>query len=152
VACVAHISDQIRIGRPVEVVFDFIADSRNEPTYNSDMRSVTLLTEEPIGTGSQFRAMMGRGGMEMLVTLTAFDRPHLLGSVTTSTLMDTEGTLTFTPDGDQATVMVWDWQVTPRLWLRILGPVLGPVGARLERRIWAAARDALQGSDAPAGS
>jgi uncharacterized membrane protein len=145
---VTHISDQIRIGRPVEEVFDFIADSRNEPTYNPEMRSITLVTDEPIGTGSQFRARMGRGGMEMLVTLTAFDRPRLLGSVTTSTLMDTEGTLTFTPDGDQATVMMWDWNVTPRLWLRILGPVLGPVGRRLERRIWTAAREALQATGA----
>jgi hypothetical protein len=145
---VTHISDQIRIGRPVEEVFDFIADSRNEPTYNPDMSSVTLLTDEPIGTGSQFRAIMGRSGLEMLVTLTAFDRPRLLGSVTTSTLMDTEGTLTFTPDGDQATVMMWDWNITPRLWLRILGPVLGPVGRRLERRTWTAARDALQATGA----
>ena len=125
-------------------MFDFIADSRNEPTYNPNMRSVTLVTDEPIGTGSQFRARMVRGGLEMLVTLTVFDRPRLLGSVTTSTLMDTEGTLTFTPDGDQATVMVWDWKVTPRLWLRFFEPVLGPVGRRLERRIWTAARDALQ--------
>lgn len=131
----------------MEVVFDFVADSRNEPAYNPGMRSVTLLTEEPIGVGSRFRASMGRGGMELLVTLTAFDRPRVVGSVTTSTLLDTQGTLTFTPEGESATVMAWDWQVTPRLWLRLLGPVFGPVGRRMERRIWTAARDALEASD-----
>ena len=139
-----HIRDQIRIERPAEVVFDFIADSRNEPTYNPGMRSVTLLTEEPIGAGTRFRATMGRGGMELLVTLTEFDRPRMVGSVTTSTLLDTQGTLTFSSDGEDATIMAWDWQVTPRLWLRLLGPVFGPVGRREERRIWTAARDALQ--------
>lgn len=131
----------------MEVVFDFIADSRNEPAYNPDMRSVTLLTGEPIGAGSRFRAIMGRGGMELLVTLTGFDRPHVLGSQTTSTLLDTHGTLTFTPDGPNSTIMAWDWQVTPRLWLRLLGPVFGPVGRRMERRIWTAARDTLEASD-----
>jgi len=140
---VAHLTDQIRIERPVEEVFDFIADSRNEPTYNSDMRTVTLLTGEPIGSGTRFQATMGRGGMELLVTLTTFDRPHVLGSVTTSSLLDTAGTLTFTPDGDTATVMAWDWQVTPKRWLWLLGPAFGPVGRRMERRIWSAARDAL---------
>jgi hypothetical protein len=130
----------------VEVVFDFIADSRNEPAYNSGMRSVTLLTGEPIGARSRFRATMGRGGMELLVTLTGFDRPHALRSETTSTLLDTQGTLTFTPDVENATIMAWDWLVTPRLWLRLLGPVFGPVGRRMERRIWTAARDCLEAS------
>ena len=129
------------------VVFDFIADSRNEPAYNPDMRSITLVTGEPIGAGSRFRATMGRGGMELLVTLTAFDRPHMVRSVSTSTLLDAQGTLTFTPDGEAATILAWDWQVTPRLWLRFLGPVFGPIGRRMERRVWTAARDALEASD-----
>jgi hypothetical protein len=30
--------------------------------------------------------------------------------------------------------------------LRLLGPVLGPVGPRMERRIWTAARDCLKAS------
>jgi hypothetical protein len=89
---------------------------------------------------------MGRGGMELLVTLTGFDRPHALRSETTSTLLDTQGTLTFTPDVENATIMAWDWLVTPRLWLRLLGPVFGPVGRRMERRIWTAARDCLEAS------
>jgi hypothetical protein len=82
--------------------------------------------------------------MELLVTLTTFDRPRVLGSASTSALLDAQGTLTFTPEGDTATVMAWDWQVTPKQWLRLLGPMFGPVGRRMERRIWTAARDALQ--------
>jgi hypothetical protein len=61
-------------------------------------------------------------------------------------LLDTQGTLTFTPDVENATIMAWDWLVTPRLWLRLLGPVFGPVGRRMERRIWTAARDCLEAS------
>jgi len=141
----SHIAGEIRIGRPVSEVFDFVADSRNEPTYNPAMHDVELLTDEPLGAGARFRALMGRGGMEMLVTLTEYTRPHRLASTTTSSLMDTRGTLTFAPAGAAGTTMRWDWEVTPKGWLRLLGPLFGPVGSRMERRIWAGAKSALEG-------
>jgi uncharacterized membrane protein len=47
----AKIEGQILIGRPVEEVFDFVADSRNEPQYNPAMTSVELLTALPVGRG-----------------------------------------------------------------------------------------------------
>ena len=49
----------------------------------------------------------------MLVELTAFDRPHRLGSRTTSSMMETSGALTFAAEGE-GTVMGWDWQVHPK--------------------------------------
>jgi hypothetical protein len=139
-----RISDRIRIEQPVDVVFDYIADSRNEPSYNPDMLSVAMLTEEPVRSGTRFRATMGRSGMQLLVTLTDFDRPRVLGSTTTSDLLDTAGRLTFKPDGDSATILAWDWQVQPKRWLRMLGPAFAPIGRRMERRIWTAARDILE--------
>ena len=39
--------------------------------------------------------------------------------------------------------MSWDWQVQPKGWLRLLGPLFTPIGRRMEQRIWTAARDAL---------
>ena len=60
--------------------------------------------------------------MVMLVELTEFDRPHRLGSRTTSSMMETSGALTFTADND-GTVMSWDWQVRPKGWLRTFGPL-----------------------------
>jgi Polyketide cyclase / dehydrase and lipid transport len=109
-----RIQGQIHIDRPVQEVFDFIADSRNEPGYNPGMRGVTLLTEEPIGVGSQFQATMGRAQMQLLVTITDFHRPNELGSTTTSTLMDTAGTLRFTADSPAGTVMSWEGRSSPR--------------------------------------
>ena len=88
---------------------------------------------EPIGLGIRFRAHMGNAGMDMLVELTEFDRPHRLGLLTTSSMMETSGTLTFTTDAD-ATLMVWDWQVHPKGWFRTLCPLVGPIGRRMERK------------------
>jgi hypothetical protein len=83
----------------------------------------------------------------MLVELTEFDRPHRLGSRTTSSLMETSGALTFAAEG-QDTVMGWDWQVRPKGWMRMLGPLFGPLGGRMERRIWTGLKHQLETSQA----
>ena len=87
----AHITGQVRIAAPAGQVFDTVADSRNEPSFNPAMAGVELLTPLPIGLGTRFRARMGRAGTEMLVELTALDRPHRLGSRTASSMMETSG-------------------------------------------------------------
>lgn len=107
------------------------------------MTGVELLTPEPVGLGTQFLAHMGKTGMDMLVELTEFDRPHRLGSHTTSSMMETSGTLTFATEAE-TTVMAWDWQVRPRGWLRLLGPVTGPLGRRMERKIWSGLKHKLE--------
>src|SRR6266536_4145785 len=96
------------------------------------MTSVELLTSLPIGLGTRFRARMGKAGTEMLVELTEFERPHRLGSRTTSSMVETSGALTFVAEGE-GTVMGWDWQVRPKGWLRMLGPLFGPLGG-----VWSA--------------
>lgn len=138
----------IRIEAPLEEVFDTAADSRNEPSFNPAMTQVELLTSEPIGVGSRFRARMGKAGMDMLVELTEFDRPYRLGSVTTSSMMETSGTLSFTADAE-ATVMAWDWQVRPKGWFGLLGPLAGPIGRRMERSIWNGPKHQLEDASRP---
>ena len=146
VSPVAHISGHVRIAAPIERVFDTAADSRNEPSFNPAMSDVELLTPPPIGLGTRFRARMGKTGMVMLVELTEFDRPHRLGSRTTSSMMETSGALTFTA-GNDGTVMSWDWQVRPKGWLRTLGPLTGPLSGRMERRIWTGLKHMLENDE-----
>ena len=143
----AKIEGEIVIDRPVEEVFDFVADSRNEPSFNPAMAGIELLTPLPIGVGTRFRARMGRAGTPMLVELTEFDRPHRLGLRTTSSMMQTSGALTFATGGD-GTIMSWDWQVRPKGWMRMLGPLFGPLGNRLERSIWASMKRYLENTPA----
>lgn len=147
----AHVTGSIRIGAPLERVFDTVADSRNEPSFNPAMTEVELLTPEPIGLGSRFRARMGNRGVDMLVELTEFDRPHRLGSRTTSSMMETSGTLTITSDAD-ASVLVWDWQVRPKGWSRALSPLVGPMGRRMERKIWTGLKRKLEAGAEPGTS
>ena len=139
----AHITGHVRIAAPLEQVFDTVADSRNEPSFNPAMTAVELLTPAPIGLGTRFLAHMGKADMEMVVQLTEFERPHRLGSLTTSSMMETSGARTLTAAGDE-TVMGWDWQVRPKGWFRLLGPLVGPLGGRMERTIWTALKHKLE--------
>ena len=120
-----------------------VADSRNEPSFNAAMVDVQLLTPPPIGYGTTFLAHMGKARMELFVELTEFDRPHRLGSRTTSSMMETSGALTLAAEGD-STVMSWDWQVRPKGWLRVVGPFFGPLGSRMERKIWTGLKHKLE--------
>ena len=133
----ARVEGEIIIYRPVEEVFDFVADERNEPRYNPLMRDAEQISEGPIGVGTRFRTeleTMGRT-MPMIVEFTGYERPRRLASVTRSSMMETEGALTFesVPGG---TRMRWSWDVRPRGVLRLMAPLVGVIGRRQEQRIW----------------
>lgn len=60
------------IRRPIDVVFDFVADERNEPAYNPGMLRAEEVTDGPVGRGTRFHAAvksMGRP-LEMVIELT----------------------------------------------------------------------------------
>ncbi len=57
------------------------------------------------------------------------------------------GTLIFAADGD-GTVMSWDWQVHPKGWIRMPGPLSGPLGGRMKRRIWTSMKRYLENTAA----
>ena len=56
-----------------ELVFDLMADARNEPTWNSQVSETELLSAEPIGLGSTFRTV--NRGQEYTATMTEYARP-----------------------------------------------------------------------------
>jgi hypothetical protein len=143
-----NVSGEILINRPVEQVFDFVADQRNEPIYNPRMLRSEKITEGPIGVGTRFRAtaMSGRRPVEMLIEVTEYQRATRFGSRTTMSAVDINGGLTLEPVAG-ATRMSWSWEVRPRVWpLRLLGPVVARLGRRQEQRIWTGLKNELERS------
>lgn len=143
----SHVRGQILIDRPVDEVFDFVADERNEPTYNPAMVRVEMLTDGPVGEGSRYRAeVISRGHpVEMVIETMSCHRPTDLSSTTTMEWAHIRGTLTFAPVGT-GTRMTWDWDVAPTGPARLLGPVVGIVGRRQERAIWTRLKQVLEAS------
>ena len=145
----ARVRGEILIDRPVALVFDYVADQRNEPIYNPRMLRSEKITDGPIGLGTRFRATArsGRRVVEMLIEITEYDRPRRLGSRTTMSSVDVNGGLTFEPI-DGATRMSWSWQVSPRGPLLLLGPLVARLGRRQEQRIWTGLKTQLERSGA----
>ena len=141
----ARITGHIVIERPVEEVFDFVSDERNEPQYNPTMLSVEKVSGGPIGSGTQFRAQMksGRRTVPMLLEFTSFERPSRLGSHSSFSGATIDGELTFEPHGG-ATLMRWTWDVAPAGAMRLLAPVIGWMGRRQEQRIWSELKRRLE--------
>jgi hypothetical protein len=135
----ATIEGEIVIGRPVDVVFDYVADQRHEPQYNPRMVRAAKVTEGPVGRGARFSsAVMSRGRpADMLIELAAYDRPVRLAQVTTLRRADMSGTLTFELVGG-GTRMRWSWQVRPKGAIKLLAPVIAWMGRRQEQAVWAA--------------
>jgi hypothetical protein len=133
----AAINGSIEIDCPVEEVFDFVADERNEPKYNPDLLQSTKVTDGPITVGTQFTAVrLSRGrSVDLTIEVTECDRPRRLGSHTTMQGADIRGVLTFDPIANR-TRMCWTWQVRPTHFGWLLAPAVRAVGTRQERACW----------------
>jgi uncharacterized protein YndB with AHSA1/START domain len=122
------------INRPVEEVFDFVTNARNEPRYNPRILSAEQTTSGPIERGTHFVLVSKAMGRRMSVEyeVTAYERPRRLRSRTIRGLpfMDVESTETFEPFGG-GTRMRWVWEVKPR---GAAGRLMTPVLVRMLRR------------------
>jgi uncharacterized protein YndB with AHSA1/START domain len=140
-----QIRGEIVINRPVDEVFDFVADERNEPRYNPRMLTVEQISSGPIGLGARFTATiktMGRTA-EMVIECTAFERPRRLASTTRMSAMDMQGILTFDPI-PEGTRMGWTWELTPHGALKLMTPLVAGMGQRQEETNWASLKQHLE--------
>ena len=134
-----RIEREIVIHRPVEEVFDFMADGRNEPHYNPHMLHAEQTSAGPIGRGTRFRTEVATRGrsMEMAYEITAYERPQRLASRLSKPLpaMDVQSTETFEP-APGGTRLRWLWEVEPRGAFRLMPALLTRMsGRRLEKGV-----------------
>ena len=140
-----RITGQIEIARPIEEVFDFVADETNEPRYNDDMIRCDKVSPGPIGVGTRFEAeMKSTGPASMTVEVTGYERPYRLESTAyIQGTMDIRGTVTFEATA-RGTLMSWDWEVEPHGCMKLLGPFITRMGSRNEQRIWTSLKSLLE--------
>jgi hypothetical protein len=143
-----RIEGDVVIERPVEHVFDFVADVRNEPRFNPRMLRAEKVSPGPIGLGTRFTAEMATGSRRtpMRIEFIGFERPRRLASMTRLAWMDVRGELAFDPVPD-GTRLRWQWDVRPRGLTRLLGPLIGAMGRRQERAIWTNLKRLLEATE-----
>ncbi len=141
-----HIEGEIVINRPVEEVFDVVADERNEPRYNPRLLWVEQISSGPIGRGTRFQAVtktMGRP-IEMTIEFTDYERPRRLASLTHLPTMEIRGALTFDPLPEGRTRMRWSWELQVRGVMRLLRPLIARMGKRQEETVWTGLKQFLE--------
>jgi uncharacterized protein YndB with AHSA1/START domain len=112
------------IKAPPEGVFDYLADCRNEMEWNHAIRSIHLLTPEPVGRGSRFTGEYAQVG-QAAFQIVEYERPtHIRFQGAFSSLdFDMVASLNPTPGG--ATRLLLETDFEPRGVMRLLLPLLG---------------------------
>lgn len=151
-----RVEGEIVINRPVEEVFDFVADERNEPRYNPRMLHAEQTSPGSVGLGTRFSAEMRSTGRTVGMTIenTGYERPRRLAVRTHLSNMDIEGNLSFDPVA-AGTRMRWLWDLKPHGALRLMTPLIARMGRRQEQTIWTSLKRVLEASEnspSPAGA
>ncbi len=148
----AHLEGEVLINRPVDVVFDFVADARNEPRYNRNAVRAEKVSMGAVQRGTRFHTEtrgMGRRS-DWIIERTEYERPRKLSSSVHTTAVDITGCHTF--EGvDGRTRMRWSWDVKPRGVFRLLGPLIGRMGQRMEERNGEKLKNFLERQEAQSG-
>lgn len=114
----------ITINQPAAVVFDQIADARNEAKWNSTLSDYTLTSGEPIGQGSQF-TYKNRGN-EFHSTLTEYNKPSSLTFEVTGVPMDITAHVVLTAQSADTTVVDAVYELRPKGFMKIMMLVFAP--------------------------
>ena len=88
---------------PPERVFDYIADIRNEAEWSKDITSVKLVTDEPIGEGTEFDTVY-RGFGAMHLEISEYRRPEHLVIDGDGSRMGMHFEMNLVPEGEGTSV------------------------------------------------
>jgi uncharacterized protein YndB with AHSA1/START domain len=125
---VVKVSVQAVLPYPVERVFDFVADMRNDPQWAPMVTAVELVDGDAPGVGARWRyeQAMGSHTIHMEVTMTEFDRPNRLAWVYDHKSMDYRSSMQFAEVAGGTKIRQTNmeaWHFAP-FWLKLVAPVL----------------------------
>ena len=117
------IESMVVIDAPIEKVWALLADVERQPEWMTEMQSVRVLDDSPIGVGTKAEAQVRIFGITVTdpVTITEFD-PPLRYAISHDGQFKGTGTISLESGADlTTTVMRWEEQLSP--------PVLAHLGA-----------------------
>jgi uncharacterized protein YndB with AHSA1/START domain len=95
------VTHTVTIDRPVSEVFDFVAESSNEPTWDIDVQEVVQPTQGPLTAGSRYEWVLKFLGTKRIAgEVTAFESNRLIELTTYEGTFLPKITHTFKAEGD----------------------------------------------------
>jgi carbon monoxide dehydrogenase subunit G len=135
------------LNAPIEAVFDFLADARNEPRWLPGASDVRLTSGKAIGVGSTFVGTYARAGT-VTVRVTEYDRPHRV------TLAGDARNLSFTDQIDLAetqdgTALTATMTTHPKGLLRVFAPAMARVIGKQFQANWDSLKATMESDTRP---
>ena len=130
------------IARPIEEVFDYLSDPRNEPDWLPGATAVDKTSEGPVGLGSTFVGHYARAG-RVALELVEFERPHRVTFRAHSKLVDFDDAVELT-ETDGRTLLQARMHATPRSVMRVLEPLMAGTLRRQFAANWDHLRRAVE--------
>jgi uncharacterized protein YndB with AHSA1/START domain len=126
------------IARPIEDVFDYVSDPRNEPEWLPGATAVDKTSEGPVGLGLTFTGHYNRAGRVEL-ELVEFERPRKVVFRARSKIVEFDDAVVLS-EADGTTRLEARMVAAPRGAMRLAAPLM----ARTMRRQFAANWDHLR--------
>lgn len=116
------VNESVTIDRPIEDVFDFIADNENDPRWCPSVEEIRQIAGNGAGPGSRYRMRHAPGGMkfEATVEIVESNRPHSLKWIMTDSGHTLHGTYEL-QEMNGKTRVTQTSQITFEGWVRIPG-------------------------------
>jgi carbon monoxide dehydrogenase subunit G len=130
------------IARPIEDVFDYVADPRNEPKWLPGATAVEKTSEGPVGLGATFVGSYDRAGRVEL-QLVKFDRPRMVTFRAHSRIVDFDDVVELSQVAT-GTRLQARMVATPRGVMRLLSPMMARTLRRQCTANWDHLRRALE--------
>lgn len=139
-----RIRKEIEVARPLEDVFDYVADPRHELQWHPRVRSMEKTSDGPIGAGTTFLGdYKGSGTMDF--SLVEYDRPRHLRFLGENGRVSIDASIDFRAV-DGRTRGAFDLSMRPRGAFRLVLPLLAPMIRRQYEQVMPSLARALGGS------
>ena len=123
----AHAQETVTVGRPVEDVFAYLADGRNNPRWRDGVVEIERVAGDG-GVGTTYRQVLkGPGGrpIEGDYRVTAYQPPNLLAFEVVAGPVRPRGRFDLTSAGGDATTLTFTLDAEPKGIMKLFGGMIG---------------------------
>jgi carbon monoxide dehydrogenase subunit G len=137
---------EIEIQAPIDRVFDYVSDARNEPDWLPGAKAVDKVTPGAVEQGTRFEGTYARAG-RVSIEIVAFDRPSRLVLRGRSKIVHFDDAIELS-EATGVTRLTARMSAQPQGPMRLMAPLMGRTMRQQFATNWVHLKTALETSDA----
>lgn len=132
----------VEIDAPIEAVFDYLSDARNEPQWLPGAQEVTKTTDGAVGLGTRFEGVYARAG-RVQIELVEFERPTRFTFRARAKIVAFDDEVTLA-ERDGCTALSARMEAEARGAMKLFAPLMARTLRRQFAANWQHAKEALE--------